>query len=152
MQLILQQLGTLLLESLPTTALFLVLVFAYQILVQGPLSETLKRRRALTSGAVDTAHKAIAEAEARASAYDEKLRHARAELFKLREQRINQWISEKERAVDNARSAASARVAQAREILESEASAARKAIAASAAELAGQVVRAILPMAAGGSR
>lgn len=152
MQLILQQLGTLLLESLPTAALFLVLVFAYQFLVQGPMSEVLKKRRSLTSGAIEDAEKAIANAETRAAEYEEKLRHARAELFKLREQRIKQWMAEKEHALESARNAASAKVAQARQALEADASAARKSIQASAADLGLQVVRAILPQGAGGSR
>jgi F-type H+-transporting ATPase subunit b len=152
MQLILQQLGTLLLESLPTAALFLVLVFAYELLVQGPLSEALRKRRSLTSGAMEAAEKAIADAEARAVEYDEKLRHARAELFRMREQRMKQWAVEKEQALESARAAAGSKVAQAREILEREEASARKAIESSASDLGRQVVRAILPLAAGGSR
>ncbi|HWA94288.1 MAG TPA: ATP synthase F0 subunit B [Terracidiphilus sp.] len=152
MQLILQQLGALLLESLPTAALFLVLVFAYQVLVQGPLSEVLRKRKGLTSGAMEAAEKAIQDAEARAAEYDEKLRHARAEIFKLREQRMKQWAAEKDQAVESARSAAHAKVAKAREMLEAEAASARKAIEAAGADLGRQVVHAVLPMAAGGTR
>ncbi len=58
MQDVLQQLGDLLLGSLPTLALFIFLVLAYQILVQGPLSKTLAERRARTTGAVEEANKA----------------------------------------------------------------------------------------------
>lgn len=152
MQLILQQLGTLFLESLPTAALFLVLVLAYQILIQGPLSEVLRKRKGLTSGAVEAAEKAIKDAEARAAEYDEKLRHARAEIFKLREQRMKQWATEKDKAIESARSAAQEKVAKAREVLEADAAAARKAIEATAADLGRQVVHAILPLAAGGTR
>ncbi|MDE3200629.1 MAG: ATP synthase F0 subunit B [Acidobacteriota bacterium] len=152
MQLILQQLGTLLLESLPTAALFLVLVFAYQILVQGPLSEVLRKRKGLTSGAMEAAEKAIKDAEARAAEYDEKLRHARAEIFKLREQRMKQWAAEKDKAVESARGAAQDKVAKAREILEADAASARKAIEAAAIDLGRQVVHAVLPAAAGGTR
>ena len=77
MQEIFDQLGTLLLGSVPTILLFIVLVAAYQLLVQGPLSATLKERRARSEGAVEDAHKAIARAEARAAEYAEKLRQAR---------------------------------------------------------------------------
>jgi F-type H+-transporting ATPase subunit b len=56
--------------AIPTILLFIVLVLAYQFLVQGPLTATLKaKRRALTEGAIEDAHKAIAEAEARAAEY-----------------------------------------------------------------------------------
>ena len=64
MQEIIEQVGKLLLGSLPTLILFILLVIAYQILVQGPLSKTLRERKARTTGAVDEASKAIAAAEA----------------------------------------------------------------------------------------
>ncbi len=73
-----------------------MLVLAYQFLVQGPLSRTLKERRARTEGAIEDAHKAIAKAEARAAEYAEKLRQARAEVYKMREQRAKQRNAERE--------------------------------------------------------
>jgi F-type H+-transporting ATPase subunit b len=152
MQEILQQLGELFIQAIPTALLFIVLVFAYQFLVQGPLSAVLARRRALTEGAMEDARKAIAEAEARAAEYADRLRQARAEAYKLREQRVKQWSAERDSALDKARKAAGLRVRQAKADLDSETAAARKTIQASAAELAGQVVRAVLPAAAGGSR
>lgn len=132
--------------------LFIVLVLAYQFLVQGPLTVTLKERRARTEGAVEDAQKAIEKAEARAAEYAAKLRQARAEIFKAREERIKQWNAERDAALDEARKAAGKRVNQARAELEAEAADARQTVQASVAELARQVVRAILPAAAGGSR
>jgi len=84
MQEIIQQLEILFLGAVPTVLLFIVLVAAYQFLVQGPLTKALKARRALTEGAVEDAHKAIAQAETRAAEYADKLRQARTEIFKLR--------------------------------------------------------------------
>lgn len=150
MELILQQVGTLLLGAVPTVLLFIVLVVAYQILVQGPLSKTLKERRARTEGAVEDAHKAIARAEQRAAEYANKLRQARAEVYKVREQRIKQWSAERDAALDAARKAAGLTVSRAKADLEAEASKARQAIQGSAADLAGRVVRAVLPLAAAG--
>ena len=152
MQEIIQQVGTLLLGAVPTVLLFIVLVLAYQFLVQGPLTATLKERRARTEGAVENAHKAIAEAEVRAAEYAAKLRQARAEVYKVREQRVKQWNAERDTALDAARKAAGLKVSQAKAELEAEAALARQTIQASAAELANQVVRAVLPLAAGGSR
>ena len=149
---ILQQVGTLLLGAIPTALLFIVLVLAYQFLIQGPLSRTLKERRARTQGAVDEAHKAIARAEERAQEYTSKLRQARAEVYKAREQRITQWSAERDAALDAARHAAGQRVSQAKADLEAQAAQARQAIQASAGELASRVVRAVLPVAAGGTR
>jgi len=149
---IVQQVGALLLGAIPTILLFVVLVAAYQLLVQGPLSKVLAERRARTEGAVENAHRAVAQAEAKAAEYADKLRQARAEIFKMREQRAKQRNAERESALDAARKAAGARVGQARTELDAEAEQAKQTIQGSAGELANQVVRAVLPMAAGSSR
>jgi len=129
-----------------------VLVLAYQFLVQGPLSATLKQRRARTVGAIEDAQKAIEKAEERAGEYAARLRQARAEVYKARELRVKQWIAERDAALEVARKAAGQKVAGARVELEAEAAAARKSIQAAQGELASQVVRAVLPAAAGSSR
>jgi F-type H+-transporting ATPase subunit b len=152
MQEIFQQIGALLIGAIPTILLFIVLVLAYQFLIQGPLSATLKERRARTEGALEDAQRAISQAEARAAEYAAKLREARAEVYKVREQRVKQWNAEREAALDAARKASGVKVNQARVEVEAEAAAARKTIQASTADLANQVVRAVLPLAAGGSR
>jgi F-type H+-transporting ATPase subunit b len=152
MQEISQQLGTLLLSAVPTMVLFILFIVAYQLLIQGPLGATLKQRRARTDGAVEDAHKAIALAEARAAEYAAKLRLARAEVYKVREQRVKQWSAERDAALDAARKVASQKVTEARAALEADAEVARKSIRSSAAELASQVVRAVLPAVAGGTR
>jgi F-type H+-transporting ATPase subunit b len=152
MQEIIQQLGTLFLGAVPTALLFIVLVLAYQFLVQGPLTATLKERRARTEGAVEDAQKAIARAEAKAAEYAAKLRQARAEVFKMREQRVKQWTAERDATLDAARKVAGVKVSQAKAELEAEAALAKAALQASAGDLARQVVCAVLPVAAGGSR
>lgn len=140
------------LGAIPTCLLFIALVLCYQFLVQKPLSRTLDERRARTEGAIEDAHRAIAKAEARAAEYANKLRQARTEIFKIREQRIKQWNAERDAALDSARKSAGLKVSQAKAELETEAGNAREAIQASAADLASQVVRAVLPMTAGGTR
>jgi F-type H+-transporting ATPase subunit b len=149
---ILQQIGNLMVGAVPTALLFIVLVLSYQFLVQAPLTATLAERRARTDGALENAQLAIARAEAKAAEYAAQLRQARAEVFKLREARVKQWTAERDAAVERARKAAAGRVSEARAALNAEAAVARKTIQASAGELAAQVVRAVLPMATGGSR
>ena len=152
MEEIVQQVGALLLGAIPTILLFVVLVTAYQLLVQGPLSRVLAERRARTQGAVENAQKAIAQAEAKAAEYAEKLRQARAEIFKMREQRAKQRSAEREAALDRARKAAGAKVSEARTEMDAETERARQTIQGSAGELANQVVQAVLPLAAGSTR
>lgn len=152
MQEIIGQIGVLLLSAVPTIVLFIVLVLAYQFLVQGPLTRTLSERRARTEGAIEDAHKAIAQAEVRTAEYADRLRQARAEVYKVREQRVKQWNADRDAALDAARKVAGGKVSQARAELEAEAEQARQTIQASAGDLARQVVLAVLPQAAGGSR
>src|SRR5580658_5125313 len=95
MQGIIQQVGSFMLGAVPTMLLFIVLVLAYQFLIQGPLSATLKQRRARTVGAIEDAHKAIEKAEARAAEYAARLGGARGEVYKVREQREKQWTGER---------------------------------------------------------
>ena len=152
MQEIIQQVETLLLGAVPTVFLFTVLVLCYQFLVQRPLTATLKERRARTDGAVEEAQKAIAKAEASAQQYADRLRQARAEVVKARELRLKQWSAERDTALEAARKAAGEKVGQAKAELDTQAAQAKLAIQASAGELANQVVRAVLPQAAGGAR
>lgn len=152
MQEIFDQLGNLLLDAVPTILLFIVLVVAYRLLIDGPLTRVFEKRRALTVGAVENAHLAVGRAAARAAEYAERLRQARAEAYRAREHRLQLRHTEGEAALAAARKAASARVDEAKAELEAEAENARQAIQASAADLAGQVVRAVLPLPAGGSR
>jgi F-type H+-transporting ATPase subunit b len=152
MQDIIQQVAQLLLGSIPTALLFLVLVISYEFLVQKPLTAVLARRRGLTLGAMEDARKAIEQSEAKAAEYAERLRQARADAFKVREQRMKQWIAERDAAVETARKSAGEKVRQATAAIEEEAAAARRTILASVADLASRAVRAVMPAAAGGSR
>jgi F-type H+-transporting ATPase subunit b len=94
----------------------------------------------------------VERAEAKAQEYAERLRQARAEAYKLREQRVKQWNAERDSALDAARQSAGQKVRQAKTELEAEAAAARATLEAASADLAGQAIRAVLPAAAGGSR
>jgi len=142
---LLRQLGDLVLGSVPTMILFVLLVLAYRFVLYGPLMRTLAERRERTLGAVEKAHAALAAADAKSQEYEAKLRAARAEIFHRREQRMQQWNAQRESALASAREAARERVAAARTALEAEAAAARLQIEASVDQLAGQILRVVLP-------
>jgi F-type H+-transporting ATPase subunit b len=152
MQDILQAIEKYLIGAIPTAALFIVLVIAYQFLIQGPLTAVLAKRRALTEGAMEDARNAIAEAEAKTAEYAERLRLARADVYKLREQRVKQWSAERDTALDAARKAAGEKVRQAKAEFDTEAASARTVIQSATTDLAGLAVRAVLPATAGGAR
>lgn len=142
---LLRQLGDLVLGSVPTMILFVILVIAYRFILYGALVRTLADRRERTTGAIEAAKAAIAEADARTQEYEAKLRAARAEIFHQREQRLQQWTAERDAALASARLAAQERIAQARAGIEAEAAAARTRIESAAGQLAAQVLRAVLP-------
>lgn len=149
MDVILQQLGNLFLRSVPTVVLFLLLVVAYRLLVHGPLERVLRERGERTTGAVAKAEAAIRAADARAQEYEAKLRAARAEIFRAREQRMQGLQRERERMLEEARHASHETVRVARQRLEAEAETARTSLESKADALASEILRAIVPSAAG---
>lgn len=142
---LLRQLGDLVLGSVPTMIIFLVLVFAYRYILYGSLVKTLSDRRERTTGAIEAANAAIAQADAKTQEYEAKLRAARAEIFHRREQRAQQWNTEKDAALASARLAAQQQVAEARAGVEAETDSARQRIEKAIGPLAAQVLQAVLP-------
>jgi F-type H+-transporting ATPase subunit b len=142
---ILNQLAGLVLGSVPTMALFILLVVAYSLLVRRPLNRVLAERRARTTGAIEQAQGAIAEAEAKTADYEEKLRKAKAELFAAREQRLKQWAAEREQALTAARAATSEKVAAAKVEIEQNVAIARLQIEGMSAELSDKIMKAVMP-------
>ncbi|HEX3470128.1 MAG TPA: hypothetical protein VHT28_02995 [Silvibacterium sp.] len=152
---LLRQLDELVLGSVPTIIIFVFLVLAYRFVLYGPLMRMLAERRERTQGAVEKAHAAIAAADAKSQEYEAKLRAARAEIFHRREQQVRQWNAQRDSALASARLAAEERIDAARTAIEAEAAAARRQIEVSVDQLAGQILRTILPsevVTAGGSR
>jgi F-type H+-transporting ATPase subunit b len=142
---ILNQVGGLVLGSVPTMIFFVLLVIAYNVLVQKPLERTLAERRARTSGAVEQAREAISAAEAETAAYEEKLRAARAEIVAAREKKLQQWQGERDAALASVRDAAQERIRAARKDIEGSAAAARLQIESATAQLSESILRAVLP-------
>jgi len=142
---LLRQLGDLVLGSVPTMILFVFLVLAYRFVLYRPLMRTLAERRERTLGALEKAHAAIAAADAKSQEYEAKLRAARAEIFHRRELRLQQLNAQRESALVSAREASRERVVAARAALEAEAAAARRQFESSVDQLAGQILRVVLP-------
>ncbi len=142
---ILNQLGGLVLGSVPTMVLFLLLVAAYGMLVRRPLDRILAERRARTQGAVEQARTAIAAAEAETTAYEDKLRAAKAEIFHARDQKLKQWNAEREAALAQVRQHTQERVRGARQEIEQSAQEARLYIAKQSDDLSTRVLNAVLP-------
>jgi len=142
---ILNQLGELVLGAVPTMVLFILLVIAYGMLVRRPLDRVLAERRARTLGAMERAKSSIAKAESETTAYEEKLRKARAEIFQAREQKLKQWNAERDAALEQIRQHTQGQVKGARQEIEKSAHDARLQIVAAGDELSARVLKAVLP-------
>jgi F-type H+-transporting ATPase subunit b len=142
---LLNQLGELVLGAVPTMVLFLLLVVAYGFLVRRPLDRVLAERRARTSGAVEQARGAIAQAEAKTADYEDRLRRAKGEIFQARDKRLKQWALERDQALGEARSATAAKVLAAKVEIEHSVVLAQRQIEGMSAELSEQILRAVMP-------
>src|SRR5215469_75734 len=127
----LQQLGELLLTSIPTVAFLLIVWFSYRKLVHKKLEHVLSERHARADGAIQRAQAEIAQAEARR-------RHI---------------IEKRDAALTEARRHADAMVKQSREQLERDVHEARSTLEQQADALAAKIIDSVLrPVAATGSR
>ena len=142
---ILQQLGGLVLGSVPTMILFIALVGLYGVLVRRPLDRVLAERRARTVGAVEQARGAISAAEGKTADYEQRLRTAKQEIFAAREERLKRWNEERERLLQEVRQGTGARVAAARTDIQATMDAAKQEIESMSGELSTRVLRALLP-------
>lgn len=145
MEQILNQLGGLILGSVPTILLFLLLVVAYGFLVRRPLDRVLAERHARTTGAVEQARGAISAAEAETAVFEDKLRAAKSEIFQARDSKLKKLAVEREQALEQARAATQERVRSARQGIEQSAVAARQQIEGASSELSAQILKAVLP-------
>jgi len=140
----LRQVGELLLGAIPTVVFLCLLYFLYLMLVHKPLQAVLQERRARTEGAVEKARADIAAAEARTAEYEQKLRAARAKLFRAQEERRQAAVKAREGVIAQARAAARGQVSAARVALEQDRAVAQAGLQAESERLATEIIRVVL--------
>jgi F-type H+-transporting ATPase subunit b len=146
----LRQLGELLLGAVPTVILLALLYGLYTVLVHKPLRRVLEERRSKTEGAVEKSKADIAAAEARTAEYEQKIREARAAVFRAQEARLQAAAQTRAKAVADARSKAQVQVQNAKDQIESDRAAAEKGLQGEVAALAQEIVRRVLQPAGAG--
>jgi F-type H+-transporting ATPase subunit b len=146
----LQQLGELLLGAVPTVILLALLYALYTAIVHKPLQRALAERRSKTEGAVEKSRADIAAAEARTSEYEQKLREARAAVFRAQEARRQAALQARTNALNEARSKAQVQVQAAKADIERDRAAAEQALPAESAALAQEIARRVLQPAGAG--
>jgi len=149
----LNQLGELLLSSIPAIICLLIVWVGYRWIVYGRLQQVLGERQARTEGAVKQAQEQIASAEARTAEYERRVREARAQIYQAQEVRRRRTMEERDVALAEARRQADGMVKQARAALAQDRLAAEASLEQQADGLANQIIESILkPAAAMGGR
>jgi F-type H+-transporting ATPase subunit b len=146
----LHQLGELLLGAVPTVILLALLYALYTVIVHKPLRRVLEERRSKTEGAVEKSRADIARAEARTAEYEQKLREARAAIFKTQEARRQAAQQARAQAVAAAHGKAQAQVLAAKKDIEGDRVAAQAGLEGEITALAQEIVRRVLEPAGAG--
>jgi F-type H+-transporting ATPase subunit b len=146
----LHQLGELLLGAVPTVILLALLYVFYTVIVHKPLERVLAERRSKTEGAVEKSKADIAAAEARTSEYEQRLREARAAVFKAQEARRQAALQARTNAVNEARNRAQEQVAAAKKGIEADRAVAEAGLQGEVSSLAQEIVRRVLQPAGAG--
>jgi F-type H+-transporting ATPase subunit b len=145
---LLQQLGGLVLGSVPTMLLFLVTLACYRFLVHTPLTKVLQERYSKTQGAIENAAAAVAAAEKKTSEYEERLRIARAEILRDLHEHLEKVRLESDAALAKARADAQEKVVAAMASIEDSMQVARMELDGLVGELSAEILKRILPAGA----
>lgn len=146
----LRQLGELLLGAVPTVILLPLLYALYANIVHKPLQRVLAERRAKTEGAVEKSRTDIAAAEARTSEYEQRLREARATIFRAQEARRKATLDARAAAMNEARNKAQVQMQAAKADIEKDREAAKHGLQAEVQTLATEIMRRVLEPAGAG--
>ena len=146
----LRQVGGLLLGSVPTVILLALLYALYTTIVHKPLRRVLEERSSKTEGAVEQSRADIAAAEARTSEYEQRLREARAAVFRAQEARRKRALDARTAALHEARNQAQAQVEAAKADIQKDRQAAQEGLEGEAQTLATEIMRRVLEPAGAG--
>ena len=144
MDLILRQLGELLLKAVPTFLLVLLLHFYLKFVFFKPLEKVLQRRYDATEGARKLAEEALRDAEAKTAQYEAAMRAARSEIYQAQEQTHKQLEEREAAELASVRKQADESVQQAKAALAMDVEAAKTGLARESDALANQIVASIL--------
>ncbi len=130
--------------------LLALLYLLYATIVHKPLRRVLEERRSKTEGAVEKSRADIAAAEARTSEYEQRLREARATVFRAQEARRKAVLDARTAALNDARNKAQAQVQAAKADIQKDREAAQRALQSEAQALATEIMRRVLEPAEAG--
>ncbi len=140
----LSALGQILLASVPTFLLVWILYLYTTRVFFRPLEKTLQKRHQSTVGLRKAAEADLARAERKTAEYQEALRAAWAEIYRIQEQERQSALDQRAEIVRQAQQRAEEMVTQARQEIRDDVEDAKKRLAGDAEQIAISITRAIL--------
>lgn len=132
-------------QAIPTAILVLLLYVFLKFVFFDPLARVLEAREEGTSGVRRHAQENLTIAEQKARSYQERLRHARAEIYRRQEVGRREAIEERNALIRETRQKANEEVRRARAQLREELDAAKVELEQEARALADEITRVLLP-------
>jgi F-type H+-transporting ATPase subunit b len=144
MQEIVQQLGELFLQAVPTALIVLAFYLILRSLFFKPLLQIMAERDARTAGAQKAAETAQAAAGEKVKQYQDALRQARAQVYAEQDAARKKLLDERAALLKAARARAAEEVKAAKERVAKELAAARRDVEATVAQLSAEIARRLL--------
>src|SRR3954447_25225793 len=144
MDVILNQLGELLLKAAPTFILVVLLQFYLKRVFFRPLESVLQKRYEATEGARKAAEESLARAAAKAGEYEAAMRAARSEVYKAQEQIYKQLQDQEAAQIAEARQRTDAATKVAKAEIATDVEAAKASLGRESEVLANQIAESIL--------
>jgi F-type H+-transporting ATPase subunit b len=144
MQTIVQQLGELFLQAVPTVLIILLFYSILRAVFFKPLLAVMAEREARTAGARKAAEAAQAAAAEKVKQYQDALRQARGKVYGEQEAARKKLLDERAAEIKEARTKASGEVNAAKARVEAELAAAKREVEKNTAELAAEIAGRIL--------
>ena len=144
MDVILQQLGQLLLKAVPTFLLVILLNFYLKRMFFRPLEKVLHQRYEATEGARKAADESLARAAAKTAEYEAALREARSEIYRQQEQLHKQLAEQEAAQIAEARKRADVALKAARAEIARDVEVAKASLQRESETLANQIADSIL--------
>lgn len=141
---LLNDLGGIVLNGLPTAVIVLILAIFVRQLYLKPLEAVLAERHRLSEGARQAAEQSLHAADSKIAAYQTALEEARGKVYAEQAEFLSKLHAEQTARAQAAKAASDAALAQARQSLAAEADAARAGLAAESEQLASQIANSIL--------
>jgi len=131
--------------TLVVTILYIVVLYAFMSrLFFKPIARVLKERRQLIEGRLQAAQQSVTEADRKAQEYEQELKAARTETFRLQEAQRDKALAEKTELLNRAKADSDKTIQQTLTRLLSEAEAAAKTLEGEVAGLAGKLTAVLL--------